>query len=208
MQGFAKVSASPLVRFFTSAIVWLVLLTAVWSFVAPWTSHPVASLTHMALEFGAPQWVGKVTKAPGMIEAETRIQIAVSGAPPGVKADIVVEAEPQHYAYGLPIVLALLLAGSRKYLVVRALGSYLLLLPAQAFSLTFDLLRKMTIPAEGGVTALGIQQWQLECIAYCYQLGTLVMPTMIPVLIWLWMDREFFVDVLKPHFFRAQSETP
>ena len=36
----------------------------------------------------------------------------------------------------------------------------------------------------------------MEAIVYGYQLGSLVLPTLVPILLWLWMDRKFVNDVL------------
>ena len=43
---------------------------------------------------------------------------------------------------------------------------------------------------------LKISQGQLEGLAYGYQLGSLVLPTLVPFLLWLWLDRQFVNDVL------------
>jgi hypothetical protein len=46
------------------------------------------------------------------------------------------------------------------------------------------------------VRLLRISQWQMEAIVYGYQVGALVLPTLIPVMLWLWLDRRFVNDVL------------
>ena len=68
--------------------------------------------------------------------------------------------------------------------------------PAQVFSLYFDLVKKMAMAVPGGAGALRIDQWQLEGIALGYQLGTLMMPTVVPILLWLWLDRAFVRETL------------
>lgn len=186
----------PIIAFFLAAVAWLVPLTVGWSYVSGWTSHPAAVLSHMALEFGAPDWVAEVAKEPGRIEAQTRILVAAPGGAPGARGDIVVDAKPSHYGYGLPIFLALLFAAGSKNLWGKAVVGYALMLPFQAFSLTLDLLKQMAVPALGGVKALGIQQWQLEAIAFGYQLGALVLPTLVPVVLWVWLDQSFFERVV------------
>lgn len=174
----------PLTRFFLRTFVLLVVLTGVWSQVGKWTSQPVSTLTHMALEFGAPYWVESVNKSPELIEVQSRLQVAMKG---GV-GEVIVGADPSHYAYGLPILWALLLAvGGSGRIGKLALG-YVMLLPAQAFSLTMDLVKQMAMAVPGGARVLHIDQWQLELIGLGYQLGTLVLPTVVPIAIWLWLD--------------------
>jgi len=177
----------PLTRFFLRTLVLLVLLTGVWSQVGKWTSQPVSTLTHMALEFGAPYWVESVKKTPELIQVQSRLQIPMKG---GV-GDVIVEANPSHYAYGQPILWALLLAAGGSGRVGKLALGYVLLLPAQAFSLTMDLVKQMAMAAPGGIRVLHIDQWQLELIGLSYQLGTLVLPTVVPIAVWLVLDRGY-----------------
>lgn len=200
------VTARPasLAAFFAWAVLWLVLLTVVWTRVSAWTSYPVATLTHIALGAGAKEWVRTVHKAPGRIEVDTRIVVP---APNGQgRGELIVDSDPAHYTYGLPLFLALLLASRAKRLLGRALAGYALLLPPQVFSLTLDLLKQMAMATPGGPTQLGIAQWQLEAIALGYQLGSLLLPTLAPVAFWLWFDRAFFVSVLVQGWMNRQVD--
>lgn len=45
---------------------------------------------------------------------------------------------------------------------------------------------------------LAVSPWQLDAIAYCFQLGVLVAPTLGPVLVWLLLDQRFFKEVIIP----------
>jgi len=187
---------SRLSRFFLAALAWLLVLTAAWMTVSRWVSLPAGFLAQVALEQGAPYWVRTVRLTSGVIEADTRIEVKVPGAAAGVRGELMVDTRTAHYAYGLPILLALLLAARSRGLWKRAAAGYLLLLPFQAFSLVFDLLKQMAMAGAGGAAALGIDHWQLEGIGFGYQLGTLVVPTLAPVMLWLWMDRDFFRKVV------------
>ncbi len=185
----------PLTRFFLRTLVLLVVLTGVWSQVSQWTSRPVSTLTHMALEFGAPYWVESVKKSPELIEVQSRLQVAVQGR----VGEVIVGANPSHYAYSLPILWALLLAvGGLDRVGKLALG-YTLLLPTQTFSLTMDLLKQMAMAmaVPGGARALHIGQWQLELIGLGYQLGALVLPTVVPIAIWLVLDRAYAKQLIE-----------
>jgi hypothetical protein len=179
--------SKPLTRFFLRTLVLLVVLTGVWSQVGKWTSQPVSTLTHMALAFGAPYWVESVSKSPDLIEVQSRLQVAVKG---GV-GEVIVGASPSHYSYGLPILWALLLAAGGPGRMGRLALGYVLLLPGQAFSLTMDLVKQMAMAVPGGAMVLHIDQWQLELIGLGYQLGALVLPTVMPIMVWLVLDQAF-----------------
>lgn len=184
---------SPLTFFVLSAFAWLTVLTLAWTQVSAWTSYPVGALSSIVLEQGAPIWVRTVRLAPGNMEVDTSVSVADAS---GRRGEITVDANPARYAYGLPIFLALLLAARGKGRVVRALAGYLLLLPAQAYSLTVFVLMQLILSTQLNIRSLRISQWQMELIVYAYQVGALVVPTLAPILIWLWLDRKFVTDVV------------
>ena len=186
---------SALTIFVLSAFGWIVALTLLWSQVSAWTSYPVGVLSHIALEQGAPMWVRQVQLKPGHMEVDTSVAVPVAQAS-GRRAEITIDADPTRYAYGLPIFLALLLAARGKGRVVRAIGGYVLLLPAQAFSLTFYVLMQVVLTTQLDVRLMRIAQWQMELIVYGYQVGSLVVPTLAPILLWLWMDKKFVAEVV------------
>lgn len=181
--------------FVLSALGWMVALTLLWTQVSRWTSYPVGALAHIALEQGAPMWVRSVQHGVGTMEVDTTVAVPVPNAG-GRIAEITVDASPARYAYGLPIFLALLLAARGRGRLPRALAGYALLLPVQAFSLTMYVLMQMVLYAQASARVLRAEQWQVEAIVYGYQIGSLVLPTLVPILLWLWLDRQFFTDVV------------
>lgn len=184
---------SPLTIFMLSAFGWIVALTAIWSQVSAWTSYPAGLLSHMALEQTAPMWVRQVHLSPGNMEVDTAISVPTAD---GRRGEITVEVSPARYAYGLPIFVALVLTARGRGRVGRVAAGYAALLPFQAFSLTMSALMQMVLAAQADIRLLRVSQWQMEAIVYGYQLGSLVLPTLVPILLWLWMDRKFVNDVL------------
>lgn len=186
---------SPLAVFVLSAFGWIIVLTALWSQASAWISHPVGVLSNIVLEQGAPMWVRQVQLKPGHMEVDTSVAVPVPQAG-GRWAEITVEANPARYAYGFPIFVALLLAARGKGRLRRAAIGYVLLLPAQVFSLTLSLLMQIVMAAQTNIRFLRISPWEMEAIVYGYQMGSLILPTLVPILLWLWLDRQFVSDVL------------
>lgn len=187
--------SSTLAVFVLSALGWMVALTLLWTQVSRWTSYPVGALAHIALEQGAPMWVRSVQHSVGAMEVDTTIAVSIPEAGHRL-AEITVDANPARYAYGLPMLIALLLAARGPRRLPRALGGYVLLLPVQAFSLTMYVLMQMVLYAQASARMLRVEPWQVEAIVYGYQIGSLVLPTLAPILLWLWLDRQFFADVV------------
>ncbi len=72
----------------------------------------------------------------------------------------------------------------------------MILLPFQAFSISTSLLMQVVLATNLDLRLLKISQTQLDLLAYGYQLGSLVLPTLVPFLLWLWLDRQFVNEVL------------
>lgn len=186
---------SPLLGFVLSAFVWMVALTGLWTQASPWTSYPVGVLSKWALEKAAPMWVRSVDIRPGQMLVESPIAVPVPSAG-GRLGEVSVEADPGRYAYGLPIFLALLLAARGPRRLGLALGGYALLLPLQAFSATMYVLMQLMGATGMSAHRLLVEHWQMEALVYGYQVGALVVPTLAPIMVWLWLDRRFFADTV------------
>ncbi|MBS0291986.1 MAG: hypothetical protein JSS01_05645 [Proteobacteria bacterium] len=191
--------SSVLLRFALYAVSAVIVLTLLWTKVSPWLSYPVAWISHVALEQGAPMWVRAVHRQPGSIEVDSAVEVVVPNSG-GRRAEITLDADPGRYAFGLPIFCGLLFAA---WAVARQPGrlwrlalGYVLLLPVQAISLVMYLLMQLAGAAQFDLRVLRVDQWQLEAIIYGYQVGVLVLPTLAPVLVWLLLDRAFFSDVI------------
>ena len=188
---------SPFVVFVASAFGWMLALTVLWTQISPWTSYPVGVISSVALEQGAPMWVREVRLKPGVMDVDTRVAIPVPSAG-GRRAEVTIDVNPARYAYGLPIFLALLLAARGPRRLMRGVVGYLVLLPAQAFSLSMYALMQLVLAAQVNARLLRIAPWQLELLVYGYQVGSLVVPTLAPILVWLWLDRQFVAKVVVP----------
>ena len=161
-------------RFAAFAFAGIIVLTLIWTKVTPWVSYPIAFLSHVALEEVAPMWVREIHKQPGMIEVQTSVGVAVPSAG-GQIADLVVDADPGRYAFGLPIFLALILAAYAANRapgrIQKAIAGYLILLPIQTFSIVMYLLMQVLVAANLDVRTLRVDSWQVESIYFRSEFG-------------------------------------
>lgn len=201
----AQAKAVSVPVFALSAFAWMAVLITIWMYVNPWTSYPAGVIAGVGLEVGAPTWIrearmiGAADAAEdvtvGHLEVSTRIDVPVPGSG-GQRAEMILDGNPSRYAYGLPIFLALLLAARQRKMLGKAIAGYVLLLPFQAFTLAFFILLQILVSTNIDAAKLRLSAWQVEGIVYGFQFGTLVVPTLLPILLWLWLDRRFFVDVI------------
>ena len=202
-----RIARSPLYAFFFKGAIWLVVLTGLWSTVADWTMRPATAVSYAVLKTAFPWWVHDGEYKGDSYELGTRIQVAVPNAPPGAKTVLVADCKPARYGYGLPMLLALLLACGSRRLVRHSIIGALALIPFQAFSISFDLLKQVAI--EGGATAAaqtGFSSFSVNAIALCYQFGVLLLPTLVPIMVWLFLEREFLAAIIADRQAQDQQE--
>ena len=217
MRGVPFLVQRPILRFFLLTALSFIVMTAGWRFVADHASRPAAFISRVMLEMGfSKTWLESTTQGPHQLVVNTRVvvpftpqQLAQAKAagqviPPGTVAEAVLEVDPARYGYSLPILLALLLAAhSGKFFRKAAIGA-LLLIPFQAFTISMVLLKDLAFRSgAGGET---FTQFQLEMIAYGYQLGTLLVPTVAPIVIWLWLDNQYVTTVLFDGWFDKKAK--
>ncbi len=143
------------------------------------------------MDSNAEDWIESTQNKPGQLRAKTRFRKVLSEAQVVTPVAVV---EPAHYAYGTTLFLALLVASRSRKLFRRGLAGYAMLLIPQALSLVFVLLYQIirVIPSP----LLGVAPWQLNGIAMGQLFGTVVLPTLAPVALWLWMDSEFLAGLV------------
>jgi hypothetical protein len=181
-----------LALFFIGACAWFLVLSVGWIQVARWTSYPAASVAQIILDSNALDWVASTQNVPGQLKVRTKFNKLLPG---GEVATPIAVVEPAHCTYGIAVFLALLLAARSKRFVSRALAGYVLLLIPQAFSIVFVVLGQ--IVREVPFQLLGISVWQVDAIIVSNVFGTIILPTLAPVCLWLWMEEEFFVSLVR-----------
>lgn len=199
--------ASPLARFFLLAAGVLVVLTLAWRPVSHVAAAPAAWLAAATMRVLFPDWVRSARGGVGRLEVETRLRVTPTAEqraqalregqaiPGNAVAELVLEADPARPGYGLPILLALLVAARGRRLVPRALLGAACLVPFQSYSLVTELLKQAVITG-GAAAQAGFNVWEVNLVAYAYQLGALLVPALAPVLLWAWLDRGFLAAIV------------
>jgi len=96
------------------------------------------------------------------------------------------------FTYGLPFFLGLIVASRPRRLVVKALaGTGVIVLLAGA-TVGFDVLLNLTmLRTNAGDPLFDFSQAAREAIALGYQMGALVFPALLPVILWVALDWRF-----------------
>jgi hypothetical protein len=183
----AAAARSPLARFVLTVVAWLPLTFAAWYFAAPALMILVRALCAIAvLPFG--DLVREVERAGSTLNFVTSLK-------PGQAAGggvISVSVDGLLYSFGMPMFAALTLAAREpKRWAILAIG-LLALLPFVAFGAVADFLKNVAITASPLVASqAGFSAPQRELIAFAYQFGTLILPTVVPAVVWVLSHRAF-----------------
>jgi hypothetical protein len=178
---------SPLARFVLVTLAWLPVTFALWYFAAPALIAIVRFVAGLAvLPFG------DLVRG---IEQSGSTLVFVSSLKPGqsVAGGVVsVSVDGLLYSFGMPMFAALTLAAKEPARWrILALG-IAALLPFVVFGVVADFLKNVAITA-GPIVAsqAGFSPFAREVIAFSYQFGTLILPTVAPAVAWVLTHRAF-----------------
>jgi hypothetical protein len=187
---------SPLARFVAATLLWLPLAFVVWYFAAPVLMAPVQWLCIAAAKLAFPDLVTAVELSGSGIAFATTLR-------PGQSAGeglVAVDVNPLLYAYGMPMFAALVLAAREprrwRYLAI----GYAVLVPFVAFGVVADFLKNIAITAGPLVASqTGFGAVQREAIAFAFQFGSLILPTVVPAVLWVLLHRGFLERLRAAH---------
>ena len=186
-----RAGSDSLPRFVLRVVAWLPLTFAVWYLAAPLLAWPVALLAELITR-STFDWVKSVEQMGPLVTFVTSLKPDEGANPAGVKAVLSVESNVLLFSFGLPMLAALILAAQEPHRAWMLLIGYAVLLPFQTFSVVADFLKNAAILAGPAVASqTKLNAWQREVIAFCYQFGTLILPTVAPAIAWVLMHRRF-----------------
>ena len=186
-----RAGSDSLPRFVLRVVAWLPLTFAVWYLAAPLLAWPVALLAELITR-STFDWVKSVEQVGPLVTFVTSLKPDEGANPAGVKAVLSVESNVLLFSFGLPMLAALILAAQEPHRAWMLLIGYAVLLPFQTFSVVADFLKNAAILAGPAVASqTKLNAWQREVIAFCYQFGTLILPTVAPAVVWVLMHRRF-----------------
>lgn len=202
-------NVSLLAGFLLRAILWLLICLGAWYALGRFLAMPVAWLTTAVVHGFFPDWAEGVELSGTTLSLLTTLEMPpLPGASANATALLSPEADYRVIGYGLPMLLAMLLASRPRGMAIKMLIGALALLPFQIWSLCFTWLKQVAIQAGPAVAAQAqFSESARNLIALAYQFGILVLPPMIPVILWLLMDRRFFSTLLvEAYLERAEPE--
>ena len=180
--------APRLSAFVLAVLAWLPVTFAIWYFGAPVLLWPAATIIEGIARTAFSGLVNGVEQAGATISFATSLR-------PGTgltDAYVSVDVNLLLYSFGMPMLAALILAARepawKRHLVV----GYLVLAPFIAWGGLADFLKNVAITAGPQVASqTGFSAAQREVIAFAFQFGSLILPAIVPAIVWVLMHRRF-----------------
>ena len=182
---------SRIARFLLISIVALIALIVPWYHLSPYLATPVIAAAGELMQWLF-RWVAGVEQHGTVGTLLTTLNVLVPQGGRLVVAQLSPEVDYRTFGYGLALFHALMLASRPRRMALKMVLGTCLLLPSQVISMCFRWLRDALLISGPEVLAqTGLPRWTLEVIAYGYQFGFLMLTPLVPVLLWLALDRAF-----------------
>jgi hypothetical protein len=205
---------NPVREFALKALLWLPLSFVIWFVLAPLWVLPGVLLAKQVLLgvwsdlFSAVARGGEILNASGrvigradyLVHLTTTIQVTVPAGPDGPGGVGVLEPtlNPMVYAYSLPLFAGLAMATplSTGRRLAQFVLAFAVIWIALAFGIVAEGLKILTFEAGAeGAAAIARAGIAPSAIAIAYQFGYLILPAVVPVALWIGLNRTF-IDVL------------
>jgi hypothetical protein len=182
-------------RFVFLVFAWLACALFVWWFASALLAWPIALLAELVSRLALPDLVQAVEQHGDKITFVTSLHAAnatVATAAGGLVSD---DIDVRHFTFGLPLLAALILAARAPHRGRNLLIGYAVLLPFQTWGVIAEFLEDIAVGFGPGVASqTGFSVWQREAIAFAYQFGALILPTVVPAVVWVLMHRRLLED--------------
>ena len=180
---------TPLGRFVLKVLVWLPVAFIVWYFGAPLLLWPVKLLLAGVAAAGLSDIVTAVEQNAAIFTFATALK---PGEVLGGAANVTVDVDGLLYSFGMPLFAALVLAAREPRWPRTLLLGYAVQLPFVAWGVLADFLKNIAITSAPLVASqTGFSALQRELIAFAFQFGSLILPTVIPAVTWVLTHRAF-----------------
>mgnify|MGYP001813047447 CR=1 FL=1 len=170
------------------AALWMVFGFMLWYYLSAFHGVPVRILASEILSYFLGDQFMDIIPNPDqhyLFQVQTRIPFVF---PDGSREALGFIVNPLVYGFGLPLLFGLVMASGvsllRKLLVI--IGGYLAVMLVQVWGVVWQSFKMLVFnfgpEAHQAVNDAGIPD---ELVALCYQLGVLILPPLVPVILWV-----------------------
>lgn len=173
-------------RFVLRVAAWLPPAFLVWYLAGPVLAWPVAMLTTAVTRTAFPGLVRSVEQQGHLLVIVSTLKPTLATTEGMAQGVLSIDVNVLLYSFGWPMLAALILAARQPHPLRTILIGYVVLVPFVTWGMVAEFLKHLvfdtgpTVASQTGFGAL-----QREAIAYAYQFGALILPTVAPAVFWV-----------------------
>lgn len=173
-------------RLVLATLAWLPLAFVVWYFAGPLLAFIVKVMADAFCRAVFGDIIRGVEQQGSILTFVTRLRPGDAQSAGNVSVDV----NTLLYAYGMPMFVALTVAAREPGWPRKLAVGIAVMLPLVAFGVIADCLKNLAFSAGPLVASqTGFSGTAREAIAFCYQFGALIMPTVAPAALWVLLHR-------------------
>ena len=186
MQG------SSLGSFVLRVAAWLPVAFLAWYLAGPILAWPIALLTEGVAKLGFADLVQDVEQHGYLLTIVSTVKPMLATTEQSAGGVLSVEVNTLLYSFGLPMLAALVLAARGPHPLRTLLLGYAVITPFVTWGMLAEFLKRIVFDAGPAVAAqTGFGPLQREEIAFAYQFGSLILPTVVPAVFWVLTHKRF-----------------
>jgi len=171
---------------------WLPPAFLVWYAAATIFAWPIALLTEAAARLAFGDLVSKVEQHGYIVTIVSSLQAGVATTENPTEGVVSVALNTLLYSFGYPMLAALTLAARQPHSWRTLLVGYFALAPFVTWGIVAEFLKHVAFDTPASIASqAGFDATQRELIAFAYQFGVLILPTVAPAVFWVLTHRSF-----------------
>ena len=179
-------------RFVLRVAAWLPAAFLVWYLAGQVLAWPVAMLTTAVTRTAFSDLVQSVEQQGHLLVIVSTLKPAAATTETMARGLLSIDVNVLLYSFGWPMLAALILAARQPHPLRTMLFGYLVLVPFVTWGVVAEFLKHLVFDTGTTVASqTGFDALQREAIAYAYQFGTLILPTVAPAVFWVLTHRRF-----------------
>jgi len=170
------------------AFLWMIFGFMLWYYLSAFHGIPVRIISSEILSSLLGSDFLNIIENPDkhyLFQVQTKIPFQF---PDGSRDSLGFTVNPLIYGFGLPLLFGLVMASGATFLkkVFTLLGGYVVIMLVQVWGVVWQSLKMLAFnfgaDAHNVIISAGISE---ELIALCYQLGALIFPPLVPIILWV-----------------------
>jgi glucan phosphoethanolaminetransferase (alkaline phosphatase superfamily) len=171
---------------------WLPPAFLVWYLAGPLFAFPIGLLTDGVTRLGFADIVQSVEQHGHVISIVSTLKATLATTENPTVGVVSVDLNALLYSFGFPMLVALILAARQPHVLRKIVLAYIVLAPFVTWGLIAEFLKRVTFDiAPSAAAQAGFGPLQREAIAFAYQFGALILPTVAPAVFWVLTHRRF-----------------